>query len=72
MRQVTLNVSEAVYDQVMFFLKTIDKNDLSIEENVYLSVSEKQVIVDEARVSGLSALNVQDIKNRTLQKYGSV
>ena len=41
MRQITISLSDAVYEHVMFFLKKIDKTDIKIKEVVQLSLAEK-------------------------------
>lgn len=69
MRQVTLNISDAVYDHVMFFLKKLDKQDINIkEENMRLSIEEKEQIIAEAKNSGISSLTIKDIVNESLKK----
>lgn len=64
MRQLTLNISDTVYEQVMFFLNKIDKKDIKIKEDIYLNLADKQQILDEAINSGISDLSVKDIKQR--------
>lgn len=68
MKQITLNVSETVYEHVMFFLSKIDKKDIEIKETIYLSVAEKQQILDDAISSGISDLSVKDIKQQALRR----
>lgn len=69
MRQVTLNISDAVYDHVMFFLKKLDKQDINIkEENMCLSIEEKEQIIAEVKNSGISSLTIKEIVNESLKK----
>lgn len=68
MKQVTLSMSENVYEHVMFFLKKIDKKDIQIKEIISLNLIQKQEIIDKALNSGISNLSIKDIKQKVLSE----